>query len=611
MRFFVSFSLSNSNNHVSFTKPTWLKSVNPASTTIETSGVRGSLHYYKQDKPGIVEMTWQNPLYEDDQHCVVVMGSPYYRVAYMERKGSYVPDIKDLFRIYSAGVDSFFTKVKGDFYFFVYNKKSRNLDVLCSPFNVYPAWYKVYKGSVYFSNCLESLIMLGDGWAYDTRGLLEFSMFDHCLGNRTIYRDIKLLEGGKILTWKNNTVGQRVIYDISKWYHDKPKSKSASLDELDYCLKRHINEYTQSIANFNCALTGGYDSRLNFSYIADSDYGRMQTYSYGKPGSLQIKVPYKVAGKLGHSHQGIILGDQFTQKYSKYATDAITMSDGVSPFVRAMYPYAFGILSRFSKHSIIGQCDMIRPLAVSQPAGAIYNDFSKSVFFDSRSAFIKLAEDLVDNNYLRTQDFRRVEIEEIYESIERDHITPYRHLDRKTQFWFFLHKESMLKFWHTECHLTENFVDYFIPFKDLDFIEALTNSDYSGLYKGILEKSNLKRLGAHDLYVDLMTRNKNSLNNIETDRMYKPKWYKYLPAGYTMMWFAKQRQKRFLKLGNDTFEGQLWHDRFINRYKSQLYGKSSIVDLGKQPYQTEQVYRRNRFISIQIWHSYLQGELSE
>jgi hypothetical protein len=77
------------------------------------------------------------------------------------------------------------------------------------------------------------------------------------------------------------------------------------------------------------------------------------------------------------------------------------------------------------------------------------------------------------------------------------------------------------------------------------------------------------------------------------------------------MWFAKQRQKRFLNLGNDTFEGQLWHDRFINRYKSQLYGKSSIVDLGKQPYQTEQVYRRNRFISFQIWHSYLQGELSE
>lgn len=607
MRYFLRFSLiKDVIINDPYNPPDWINKVLPEKFIYSKAQFSLNSFKYNRCKPSIVEQNWNEPYFENSDYILFIGGSVYYRLSEKDTPGRYVPTPSEVFKILIESKGKIHKRLKGNFYLVLYNKISCTVEVTSAPFAIYPAWYTVHKGVLYVSNIIESLIKIRESIDFDSRGLYEFSLFDHCLKDRTIYKNIFLLEGGKTLSFDNSNIKKQDDYDISSWFNPNPSKKSDSIEKIDYILKRHIGEFTKSSELYTSALTGGYDSRLNLSYIPSSDYTRMQTLSYGKSGSNQLKIPSLIANKLGFTHNGAILGNDFVRDYNKYGLEAIVYSGGVTPFFRAMYPYAYSKAANFSKSFMLGQCDMIRPLSMSQPAGAIYNDYNWNVFFgEGKSQFHRIATDHKLNSYIDYDIIKDINPDEIYDDIVNEHISPYNHLDIRTKFWFFLYKESMLKFWHTECHLVDVFVNDFISFADLDFIEALTASKYCGVYKGLFEKSNLKRLGAHDLYVDLMTLNNNKLNNIISDRFYQPKWYKYLPFGYIPMAIGKLNQLKYLKKGNDTFEGNIWHDPFLQEHQEKLLNKESFIDLNKKPYQSEINYRRNRFVSLKIWLSLL------
>jgi len=612
MRFYARFSLSKNIKLIEpFSKPDWVPKVLQHHRFFVSENYSIDCFMYEISKPSIVEQNWENPIFETDSYLLFVAGSVYFRLAERDVPGDYVPRPKEIFDMVIKNKENIHTRLKGNFYLVLYHKDSCSVEIYSAPLAVNPAWYTIKDGVLHVSNIVESLIQTRGGLDFDPRGLYEFSLFDHCLKDRTIYKEIFMLEGGKKLQIDHQSVIKRDSYDINKWFTNNPAKRSESLDKIDYALKRHIGEFTRSSEQYNTSLTGGYDSRLNLAYIPEKDYSRMQTLSYGKAGSNQLKIPYLIASKLGFAHNGVVLGDDFQSNYANLGMQSILYSGGVSPFIRAMYPYAYGKVASFSRSCMLGQCDMIRPLSISQPAGAIYNDFSFNVFFShGEEEFKKIASDLISTGYINPELLSGVNPQEIYHDIVNEHLNTYSDMDIKSKYWFFLYKESMLKFWHTECHLVDIFVNDFISFSDLDYIEALTASKYCGIYKGLFETRNYKKLGAHDIYVDLMAINNDKLNYIISDRFYKPMWYKYTPIGHLFIAYGKFKQTHYRKQGNDTFMGNQWHHLFIDAHKGIIDARDSIINLNRHPYNSESDYRKNRFISLKIWLSLMKKEQS-
>lgn len=579
--------------------------IHPTSPTIFLQTFR-----YLNEDEGIVGKNWNQPFFENDQFFVFIGGHILYRSMAIHEEKRIVPSPEQVLNIIISKSNRLHNELKGQYCILLFDKRSKTVVIYSSPLSLYPVFFAVQPRELLLSNMIEAVIREKGALDILPRGLVEFSLFDHPLGMNTIYRGIQAVPGGTRITVREGRIKEETGYDLANWIHRSPRSRKESLEEISAALQNVITNYISSIKHFNISLTGGFDGRLNFSFIPTHDYSRLQVFSYGKSGSLQIAIPRMISEKMGFPYRAVFLDQEFLRRYNGLGYDTILMTGGITPFVRAMYPYSYAKISEFSRNAILGQCDMIRP-PYTNPAGAIFNEYSRVLFYqrdfyDFYAAYIRLCNE----GFLRRDLFNRQIADEIFETVKERYNLEYLHLNDNERYFLFLYKESLAKFWQTECHLVDLLVDDFIPFADLDYIEALSSSEYFGLYKGIFARNQYQRRKAHDLYIDLMTLNNNRLNDFKTDRMFKPKVLKYGFPGYGMAaWGKLKAKRRRQRIGNDTFGGTDWTDIFYSRFESEIKKDSPYFNvenlLHQQPYKDDNRYRRDRHVSLKIWLEYI------
>lgn len=589
--------------------PAWMDDVLPVSKKESIEGVTCDTFTYSTDDKSIVEANWDKPYFYDSEYFIFLGGHVFFRISEADKKGKYVPSPEEVLKILIRSGDDHYNFLKGNYYIILYRRRTKTVTIFTSPLALYPAWYFIENGTLFIGNIMEALLRIKKSVSVSPMGLLEFSLFDHNILTGTIYNDLYQLNGGHILTVTETGIDDRLVYDIVKWNTKKPAKRKDSLEKINYTLKRHISEFTGSIGKFNISLTGGFDGRLNFSFIGKSDYARLQAFSYGMKGSQQLKIPEIISRELKFRYKDVILGKEFETEYPELGMNSIVFSGGTTPFIRAMYPYGYKSINEFSHNCILGQCDMIRPL-YTNPAGAIFNSFSHDIFYnDDPLKFFNSCISLSKSGFLNENIFSRENIDHIYNSIREKYIQHYHDLNADERYYFFLMKESMLKFWQTECHLVDLFVNDFISFSDLDYIEALSGSEYFGLYKGIFAPNQFMRRNGQDLYADLMNLNNNDLNNIIVDRLYKPKWIRKGFPGYFFIALGKMKANiRKKKYGNDTFAGRRWSELFYKRFEEEINREALFFNSGNldnKPYSSDNTYRYDRHISLKLWLQYL------
>lgn len=168
-----------------------------------------------------------------------------------------------------------------------------------------------------------------------------------------------------------------------------------------------------------------------------------------------------------------------------------------------------------------------------------------------------------------------------------------------------------MKYWHTEFHVVNLFIDDYVSFADLDYLEAIFASEYAGIYKGLFADSQLKRKNPHDLYVDLMSLNNNKLNYFYNDRGFKPGWLKFGKLGWMICGVSK-KLLRMRQKGNDTFNPKKWARLFQQEYMEEIKMNSTVFNtknianhIASGITSGDMDYRFNRAISLKIWMQHL------
>jgi len=564
---------------------------------------------YENNDPGIVGANWALPFYEDKENFFFIGGHVLYRLKEKEINGRIVPTPKEVFEIIRKHGDNHYAFLKGSYYLLWLDKRENSVIVYSAPMYVFPVFFSIQSDTLVFSNILELVLKEMPSITINEQGLVEFSLFDHPIGMKTVYKDVFSLTGGTRVDIKDGSFNEQTVYDIAKWIHKSPKTRKNSLQDINTVLNKVMNNYISNVKKFNISLTGGFDGRLNFSLINPKDYNRLQAFSYGKNGSSQITIPKHISESLYFPYKPVYLDEDFVQKYAELGWDTIMLTGGLTPFIRANYLYGYNSIKNFSRNCILGQCDMIRPL-YTNPAGSIFNKFSQGIFFQKDfSTFLTDYQHICKNGFINNDLFSVQTAKDIYNNIIERYVTNYCHYTNAEKYFLFLFKESMIKFWHTECHAVDLIVDDFISFSDLDYLELLSSSEYFGLYKGIFAANQFKRRKAHDLYIDLMTLNNNMLNEFQTDRLFKPKWLKFGYFGLLIAYLGKHRQNnRNKKFGNDTFGGIDWSKTFYDRYHSEILYRNKLFNhnnLKNIAYSDDNTYRLDRHLSLKLWFDYM------
>lgn len=606
MRYFLRIQHRNLTVNKTPKNHTLIESYLPIKTVFQTSNqIFLQTYRYDTNDKSIIQSHWEQPFYEDDKGFLFIGGYVLNRLKYSNANGIMAPTPKEIYDIVKVNADNLYDFFKGSYYLILFNKENEKLTIYSSPMNVFPAFYSFESDIFIFTNILEFILQEKNTIEIDSTGLIEFSLFDHTIGNKTIYKDIFSPLGGTKIELQHGKCSESLVYDVSRWINKKPKTRKSSINEINKVLDQTIQNYIAPIDNFNISLTGGFDGRLNFSFLKPYQYKKAQAFSYGKKESLQISIPQMISKKLGFKYKSVLLETDFVERYADLGMAAILLTSGITPYRRANYLYGYNVIKDFSRNCIIGQCDLIRPL-YTNPAGAIFNQFSKTIFFSKDfNKFEDQFKRIANIGYVNEELFSPEVALTIYNDISARYLTPYSNFSEKERYFIFLYSESMIKFWQTECHLVDFFVDDFISFSDLDYIEILSTTKYFGLYKGIFATNQYKRRKAHDLYIDLMKINNNRLNHIVTDRMFKPIWLNYGLLGYIIAYLGKEKSKRRRsKFGNDTFGELEWSSKFYEKYKGEIYQNNTLfknLSLTNNPYESDNTYRFDRHISLKLW----------
>jgi len=562
---------------------------------------------YHNAFPAITEYFDNIPFFENDDYLMVVSGKVFFRIGY-EKDFRAVPNHAELLYILLTHREVHYTQIKGDYYILIFEKKNKNATIFSSPLVLAPAYFYYKDGMIIFSNHLDFIVKQIKCPGLNLKAMVEFSLFDHTLNSSTIIKNVYQIPGGNTVYFNctSDTPKFKLGYDIVRWLHRDLTPRKEALQNINDILQTVLHNYINSTEIFNLSLTGGFDGRLNLAFVRKADYNKMSTFSYGMRGSNQISIPLNISSKLKFRYNPVYLDENFVRLYADLGYHSILLTGGVTGFNRANYPYAYGEISKISRNCILGQCDMIRPL-YKNPAGSIFNVFSETaILTGDDQKFMQKYKELRNNAFIHPDYLTEAIAAEIIQDLYKLYVEPYSHLSAKEKFYFFLYKESLLKFWQTECHLVNLFVDDFIPFSDLDYVEELHRSPYCGLYKGILAKNQFRRRGAHDLYIELAARNNSKLNYFFNDRYFMPIWLNYGIFGFAAAGLSKKiAQTRKGLVGNDTFNECEWPQRFYGKFSDLIAaGNDSFVLknlISRNTYEDNNQYRKERHISLKIW----------
>jgi len=457
--------------------------------------------------------------------------------------------------------------IKGDFVLIICNDNRKEIIIINSRLNTLPLFYYYKQAKFIFSSSVKAILDLPFvDKRLNEKALVEQAIFHYPLGGGTYFKDIYQLPPSSILKFHKDGVSIEKYWSSDILFNKNILSENESLSALLDLIKDNLRLYTSDADKFLLSLTGGFDGRMNLASIGRSPKDFL-CYSYGVPGSRQIEIPKIISQRLGLNYKPIYLDKEFEEKYEEYALKVMEFSDGTAPILRANFPYAFELLSDFSKINITGLfgSEIIKPFynaaeQVSQETIDLFrgDDFDKE--------FGKALTNIKKIGFIRPNIIDKY-AKEIREDFKKEHIQRLKPFDKITKFYIFLLEEAIRKYFMQEIRIERYYVNTRAPYFDDDFLELIFRTPFAGIYKGPLKKNPLSRIKGQEFYSKIIGEVKPILGEIITDRGYKPNDLllplvtRFFNLGSL---YLKEKVRRCLKREN-TFKSLQWPENMVRK----------------------------------------------
>jgi asparagine synthase (glutamine-hydrolysing) len=178
-----------------------------------------------------------------------------------------VSDTEVILHAYDAFGDDCVRELEGMFAFAIYDTAARRALLARDRLGKKPLFYAMLGGALHFASEIKAL-RRSPAWdsALDLSALEGYLSLGYFLAPDTIYRHVKQLEPGQLLTLRNGRTECRTYWDVTEFDTDH-RPEAEVLRSLDEVVESAVRERLESEVPIGAFLSGGIDSGLVVSYM--------------------------------------------------------------------------------------------------------------------------------------------------------------------------------------------------------------------------------------------------------------------------------------------------------------------------------------------------------
>lgn len=151
--------------------------------------------------------------------------------------------------------------LRGMFAFAIWDEKNKRLLCARDRFGIKPFYYSNINDNFYFSSEAKALLPFQNEITTDLEALKDYFVFQLCLGNKTLFSNIKQLLPAHILIIENNEIRIKKYWEVNyylDWEHTENYFQNKVRELLEDSVKLHL----RSDVPVGAYISGGIDSSL-------------------------------------------------------------------------------------------------------------------------------------------------------------------------------------------------------------------------------------------------------------------------------------------------------------------------------------------------------------
>jgi asparagine synthase (glutamine-hydrolysing) len=230
----------------------------------------------------------KQPLSNEDQSCWITFNGEIYnhhglRKDLISRGHTFKTksDTEAIVHAYEEFGADCVDRLEGMFAFAVYDARRREVFIARDRLGKKPLFYAVFGGVLHFASEIKAFYPspVWDG-ALDLEQLEGYLSLGYFLAPGTVYRHVRKLEPGHWLRLRDGRIEVRQYWDVRR-FDDYEGREDEALSEVSASLAERVRERLESEVPLGAFLSGGIDSGLVVSWMAETHARAVVTTSVG------------------------------------------------------------------------------------------------------------------------------------------------------------------------------------------------------------------------------------------------------------------------------------------------------------------------------------------
>ena len=225
------------------------------------------------------------------QYCIIFHGELY-------NNSSALSDPEYILKLYREMDAEAIKELNGIFHFVLFDKKLNVLKLVSDKFGLLPLYYSFSKENLTFAGEIKAILCdLSLSREIDYQSLADFFHYGQILGNKTLFKNIKLVPPASIITLsiENRKLTEKRYWYLENLFIGKGEQYNPDItNEVVSCLFNSIRLRLKNKDTLGISLSGGLDSRGILAGLGENSI-HMNSYTLGLSGCADQKLTQKMA----------------------------------------------------------------------------------------------------------------------------------------------------------------------------------------------------------------------------------------------------------------------------------------------------------------------------
>ena len=214
-------------------------------------------------------------------------------------------DTEVLLHLYEEYGDAFAARLRGMFAVAIWDARRRRLVLARDRFGIKPLYYRDVDGELWFASELRAL----PRGEIDLDALEAFLAFNSIPAPLTIFREVRKLPAGHMLSWEDGKVHLERFARPAPAVEERNDEEAELVEELRARLRDSVRAHLVSDVPVGVLLSGGVDSSLLAALAAEESSEPVRTFSIGfeERSFDELADARRVAKRYGTQHRELVL----------------------------------------------------------------------------------------------------------------------------------------------------------------------------------------------------------------------------------------------------------------------------------------------------------------